>query len=129
MELRRMRHAHQFRLVVVVLVLACSAALAQSRRTDEPPLVGTVMFRPSRSGDKLDINRASKRQLSSLPGIVMYADKIIAGRPYNTKLDLVKRGIVPLSVYDKVKGRIIAHHPRATKPNTTRSATPSSSRK
>ena len=57
----------------------------------------------------LDINSATADQLDALPGIgKAYSAKIIAGRPYKGKDDLVNREIVPQKTYDGIKDKIIA---------------------
>jgi competence protein ComEA len=59
---------------------------------------------------KTDVNSASKEDLDKLPGIgPATADKIIAGRPYNTKRDLLAKKIVSQKEYAAIKDKIVAH--------------------
>jgi DNA uptake protein ComE-like DNA-binding protein len=57
----------------------------------------------------IDINAASADELKSLPGIgEAYSKKIVDGRPYAGKDDLVKKKVLPQATYDKIKDLIVA---------------------
>jgi len=87
----------------VLLPVACSAAAAPQAK----PSVKKEDVK--KAVELLDINSATEEQLKALPAIgEAYSKKIIEGRPYARKDELVTRKIVPQATYDKVKELIIA---------------------
>ena len=61
----------------------------------------------------IDLNSATKAELETLPGIGdAYADKIIAGRPYARKDQLVTKKVLPQATFDKLKDNVIARQGR-----------------
>lgn len=56
----------------------------------------------------LDINKASRDQLTSLPGITPdRADRIIAQRPYDDPHQFVARHVITETEYERIRDRII----------------------
>ena len=65
---------------------------------------------------KYDLNSASKEELMKIPGIgAATADKIVAGRPWKQKSDLVHKGVMNKAMYDKASPYMIAKQATAAK--------------
>jgi DNA uptake protein ComE-like DNA-binding protein len=74
-----------------------------------PTNTSTANKTTSPAGELIDLNSATKEQLKSLPGIdEVYSQKIINGRPYKEKNELVSRKIVPEATYKKIQDQVIA---------------------
>ncbi|MBV9340227.1 MAG: helix-hairpin-helix domain-containing protein [Acidobacteria bacterium] len=93
-----------------------SAASSQSAQTSPAPATEKSAKGAAATGEKVDINSATKEQLDALPGIgEAYAQKIIDNRPYHTKRDLVTKKVIPASTYTKIKDQIVAQHEKGAK--------------
>jgi DNA uptake protein ComE-like DNA-binding protein len=94
-------------LAVLAMTLGAPASVAQST----PKAKRTMTAKPTAAPKAalLDINTATKAELTALPGIGdAYSQKIISGRPYARKDQLVSKNIIPKATYDKIKDQIIA---------------------
>ncbi len=102
--------------LVAAFVLATSLFTASHADMAKP--APPAKSEPAPKVEPLDLNTASEADLIALPGIGdAYAKKIIAGRPYAKKDQLVSTKIVPAGAYAKFKDKVIATQaPKAEKP-------------
>lgn len=101
-------------LTFVAASICASVAFAQTPQPAAPSgrqPAATAPAKPETAtkSDLLDVNSASKEELDALPGIgAARSEAIIKGRPYKGKDELFQKNIIPKSVYDKIKDKIIA---------------------
>lgn len=94
-----------FATLLLTIALATATVVAQTKSTTSTTKTAST----TKAAALLDINTATPEQLHQLPGIgPAYSQKIIAGRPYTRKDELVSKKILTQAKYDKIKDQIIA---------------------
>jgi competence protein ComEA len=97
----------RFLALLIALVFALSTPVLAQTKTETAPKADKAPA-PAKK-DVLDINSASADELKTLPGVGdAYAKKIVDGRPYKRKDELVQKKVVPQGTYDKIKDQIVA---------------------
>ena len=96
-------------ILLLVLSIFLPLGITQAPKTTGAETKKAQVKKTTPSTDLIDINSASADQLKALPGIGdAYSKKIIDGRPYANKSQLISRKIIPQATYDKIKDQIIA---------------------
>ena len=87
----------------ILLLAPLFFPLAVTDSSAGPPRLPTVV------PDLLNINTATADQLNALPSIGdSYLEKIIKGRPYQRKDELVQKKILSRATYEQIKYKIVA---------------------
>jgi len=97
------------RLIALLIALTFAITTPVLAQPKSDPATKSDKADASTKKAPLDINSASPDELKALPGIGdAHAKKIVEGRPYKRKDELVQKKIVPQGTYDKIKDQVIA---------------------
>ncbi len=108
---------HVFSMVLAGAVALTSAgvACAAAAKADAPAAAASKPvpeWKSATPAKQVDINSASAKELKTLPGIgEAEAAKIIAGRPYGSKAQLVTHNILSNELYEGIKRQVVAKQP------------------
>lgn len=95
--------------IVALAVMSAVTLTAQIKEMPKTPV------KPLNAPRSVDINSATPNDFVNLGLDAATAKKIVDGRPYRSKRDLVTRQILTTDQYDKYKTELVARRPAASK--------------
>jgi DNA uptake protein ComE-like DNA-binding protein len=102
-----MSRSKLIRIIAAVAFALGLAAFGRAAVADQKPAKPAV--KADAAKELLDLNSATLDELKALPGIGdAYAQKIVDGRPYRAKNELLDKKVVPAATYAKIKELVIA---------------------
>lgn len=108
-------------LVALALVVGAPTAMAahEAVASAAQSQAAKKTDKATRPAKVIDINSASKAELTKLQGVdAAAAERIIAGRPYRSKADLATRKILPTGIYFANRKRIMARQDLTPSPGS-----------
>jgi DNA uptake protein ComE-like DNA-binding protein len=101
------KHSIRMLLLALLLSVGMTASIAHANSNAAKQDSGAAM--KAQASKLVDINSATKDELTALPGIGdKYSQKIIDSRPYAKKTDLVRKKVIPQATSNKIASMIIA---------------------
>jgi competence protein ComEA len=100
-------------LIAAALLLTAFPAISHAQA--RPAATRPAATKPAAADatSKIDLNTATIDQFKAIPGIGdAYSKRIVDGRPYANKSQLLSKGILPAATYNKIKDQIIATQPK-----------------
>ena len=92
-------------LLLLVILLGMGGEIALSADSQKPPAADAK--KDAARAEKLDLNTASVNELKAIGGIgEAHAKKIIDGRPYSRRRDLLNKKVIDQQTYDKIKDKV-----------------------
>ena len=99
-------------IAVVAAVLALVWTVSLSAQVKEMPKTPVKVINAPKN---VDINSAPESDFMAIGIDKPVAHKIVEGRPYRSKRDLVTRQVLTQEQYDKFRDSLVARRPKTTK--------------